>query len=53
MEKVDIVKSRILETIRKIAEDSIRTELSVLFTEYDSVLRKYIKEVKRNVRKTD
>jgi len=47
IEKIDIVRSRMVEVISEIKEDRIRTELSVLFTEYDTALRKSIKEAKK------
>lgn len=47
MDKLDIVRERIVLVIKDIKEDKVRAELSVLFTEYDTAFRKSIKEVKR------
>lgn len=43
MEKIDIIRIRILKILAEIKEDETRTELAVLFGEYDAAIRKLLR----------
>lgn len=47
MDKRELLKTRILEAVKDVKEQTIATELMVLFNEYEAETNKLMKEMKK------